>query len=77
MDTPTMKIINSRPTTMSSQSFDFGLILRQISIVKMALLELKIEVKEDMSDAIITASIRPLNNQSIKIVLKLYCKTAF
>jgi hypothetical protein len=47
------------PTIMSSQSFELGRILRQISMVKIALLELNIDVSEAMRAAIITANMIP------------------
>lgn len=59
IDITTRTTTNTLPTIMSSQSFDFGRIRRHISIVKMTLLELKIEVREDIRAAIITASISP------------------
>lgn len=43
----------------SSRSLALGLILLQMSMVKRVLLLLKMEVREDMSAAIITAIIRP------------------
>jgi hypothetical protein len=66
IETTTSTTTKSLPTIMSSQSFDLGRILRQISIVKMALLELKIDVNEDMSAAIITANMMPLAPVGIK-----------
>ena len=62
---------NNRPTTISSQSFDCGLIRFQISIVNIALLELNIDVSEDISAAIITASIRPLAPAGIRSITSL------
>ena len=49
-----------RPTTNSSLSEGRPLILVHMSMVKMVEEELKIEVREDISAAIITASIIPL-----------------
>ena len=48
------------PTMSSSVSEGFLLNLIQISMVKMVEEELKMEVREDISAAIITANIRPL-----------------
>ena len=48
------------PTMSSSVSEGFLLNLVQISMVKMVEEELKMEVREDISAAIITANIRPL-----------------
>ena len=47
------------PTIMSSLSVACGLIRVQMSMVKRVLLLLKMEAKEDMRAASITASIRP------------------
>lgn len=47
------------PTTMSSRSVACGLIRVQMSMVNKVLLLLKMEAKEDMRAASITASIRP------------------
>lgn len=49
------------PTMMSSRSVACGLMRVQMSIVKRVLLLLKMEAKEDMRAANITASIRPRN----------------
>ena len=48
------------PTMSSSVSEGFLLNLVQISMVKMVEEELKMEVREDIRAAIITANIRPL-----------------
>ena len=48
-----------RPTTRSSVSEGFLLNLVQTSMVKMVEEELKIDVRDDMRAAIITASMRP------------------
>jgi len=48
-----------RPTTRSSLSVALGRSRRQMSIVKIVELELKIEVREDINAAIITANIIP------------------
>ncbi len=48
-----------RPTIISSASEHLGLINRQISTVKMVDEELKILVKLDTNEAIMTANIRP------------------
>ena len=48
------------PTMSSSVSEGFLLNLVQMSMVKMVEEELKMEVREDISAAIITANIRPL-----------------
>ena len=53
IDKTTNIITNTLPTIINSQSFDFGLIRFQISIVNMALAELKIEVKEDILNQIL------------------------
>jgi len=50
------------PTIISSTSDEFFLILLQMSIVKMVLLLLKIEVKEEIKADIITANIKPGRN---------------
>ena len=55
----TRKMTKVLPTTRSSVSEGLFLTLVQMSIVKMVDDELKIEVREDMRAAIITASIRP------------------
>lgn len=47
------------PTTMSSRSVAWGLMRVQMSMVNRVLLLLKMEAKEDMRAASITASIRP------------------
>lgn len=47
------------PTIMSSRSVDCGLIRVQMSMVNRVLLLLKMEAKEDIRAANITASIRP------------------
>lgn len=47
------------PTIMSSRSVACGLMRVQMSMVKRVLLLLKMEAKEDMRAASITASIRP------------------
>ena len=55
----TRKMTKVLPTTRSSVSEGLFLTLVQMSIVKMVDDELKIEVREDIRAAIITASIRP------------------
>ena len=55
----TRKMTKVLPTTRSSVSEGLFLTLVQMSIVKMVDDELKIEVRDDMRAAIITASIRP------------------
>lgn len=52
-------IFTNLPTIMSSRSVDCGLIRVQMSMVNRVLLLLKMEAKEDMRAANITASIRP------------------
>ena len=47
------------PTIMSSRSLACGLMRVQMSMVKRVLLLLKMEAREDMRAASITASIRP------------------
>ena len=59
MLTATRKITKVLPTTRSSVSEGLFLTLVQMSMVKMVEEELKMEVREDMRAAIITASIRP------------------
>ena len=71
MDTTTKTTTNILPTIINSQSFDFGLILFQMSIVNIALLELKIEVKEDIKAAIITANMSPLAPGGISSITSL------
>ena len=59
---------------MSSTSDAFFLMSFQMSIVKMVDAELKIEVREDISAASITASMRPRMPKNIRRdVLKMYC----
>ncbi len=55
-------------TIISSVSLELIRILFQISIVKMALAELKTEVKDDKSAAIITANIKPLAPTGSKLI---------
>lgn len=52
-------IFTNLPTIMSSRSADCGLMRVQMSMVNRVLLLLKMEAKEDMRAANITASIRP------------------
>lgn len=52
-------IFTNLPTIMSSRSVDCGLIRVQMSMVNRVLLLLKMEAKEDMRAANITASMRP------------------
>ena len=59
MLTATRKITKVRPTTSSSVSEGRVRTSGQMSIVKIVEEELKMEVREDMRAAIITASIRP------------------
>lgn len=59
MLTATKKMTKVLPTMSSSVSEGLALILVQMSMVKMVEDELKIEVREDIKAAIITASIRP------------------
>ena len=59
MLTATKKMTKVLPTMRSSVSEGLALTLVQMSIVKMVEDELKIEVREDIRAAIITASIRP------------------
>ena len=59
MLTATRNMTNVLPTTKSSVSDGLVLIRVQISIVKIVEDELNIEVKEDISAAIITANINP------------------
>lgn len=56
---PTKTKTKIRPTIINSQSLAFGLARFQISIVNNVELELKIDVNDDMSAAIMTANIRP------------------
>ena len=58
--TATKTSTKERPTTKSSLSDGRPLIRVQMSMVKMVEEELKMEVREDISAAIITASIIPL-----------------
>lgn len=53
------KKFTNLPTIMSSRSVDCGLIRVQMSMVNRVLLLLKMEAKEDIRAANITASIRP------------------
>ena len=55
----TMINTKMRPTIITSQSLALGRARFQISIVNNVELELKTEVKDDISAEIITASIRP------------------
>ena len=57
------------PTIINSQSFARLRILLQISIVNIVLAELKIDVNEDISADIITASISPLAPSGIKSII--------
>ena len=59
MLTATKKMTKVLPTMRSSVSEGLALTLVQMSIVKMVEDELKIEVRDDIRAAIITASIRP------------------
>ena len=59
MLTATRKMTKVRPTTSSSVSEGRVRTSGQMSIVKIVEEELKMEVREDISAAIITASIRP------------------
>ena len=59
MLTATRKMTKVLPTTRSSVSEGLFLTLVQMSKVKIVEEELKIEVREDIRAAIITASIRP------------------
>ena len=59
MLTSNKKRMKTLPTSSSSTSEGFFLILVQMSMVKMVEAELKTEVREDMRAAIITASISP------------------
>lgn len=54
-------VVTYLPTIMSSHSEARDLKLLHMSMVKMVLALLKIEVREDMRAAIITAIIRPLS----------------
>ena len=61
------------PTIMISNSEACFLILVQMSIANMVLLLLKMEVREDMSAAIITASIiprAPINTKRMEVLYK-------
>ena len=49
------------PTTSNSFSFAFGRIIRYISTVKIVELELKMELKDEVSAASITDMIKPFN----------------
>ena len=54
------------PTIISSVSFAFLRINSQISIVKIVLLLLKTDVSDDIRAAIMTAIIRPVNNNDVE-----------
>jgi len=68
MDITTRTTTNALPTIINSQSLHFGRILLQISIVKITLLELKIDVNDDISAAIMTANINPRAPGGIKFM---------
>ena len=70
-DKTTSTRTNILPTIINSQSLDLGLIRFHMSIVNIALLELNMEVNDDISDAIITANIRPLPPGGIKFITSL------
>lgn len=53
------------PTIINSTSLAFFLILHQISMVKMVLLLLKMDVKEEIKADIITDNINPLSPAGI------------
>ena len=57
----TKRMTKDRPTTRSSVSEGFLLNLVQTSMVKMVEDELKMEVRDDMRAAIITANMRPFS----------------
>ena len=59
------------PTMSSSVSPALVRILLQISIVNIVELLLKMEVKDDMSAAIMTASMRPLAPVGIKFIISM------
>lgn len=56
------------PTIISSTSEAFFRILLQMSMVKMVLLLLKIDVRDEIKADIITASIRPENMQQLYLL---------
>lgn len=62
----TRNTTNARPTMSNSFSVEFFLNLVQTSIVKMADAELKMDVRDDIKAAIITANINPA--KPVKIV---------
>ena len=71
MEIATRTRTNSLPTNKSSTSLGLDLNLGYISIVKIVDDELKIEVKEDMRAANITANISPLAPFGISSVTNL------
>lgn len=58
---------------MSSTSEECFLILRQMSIVRMVLLLLKMDVREEIKADIITANIRPATETGVMNVLNVAC----
>ncbi len=62
IDMTTKMTTKTRPTTISSTSVEFFLIRFHMSIVKMTEQELKTDVREDMSAAIITATYKSKDN---------------
>ena len=63
----TRTITNARPTTSNSESDAFLRILVQISMVKMVDAELKMDVRDDIRAAIITANIMPRRPENIQV----------
>lgn len=76
MLTATKKMTKVLPTMSSSVSEGLALILVQMSMVKMVEDELKIEVREDIKAAIITASIRP-RAPVMQMLVKVYSFTLY
>ncbi len=68
IDTTARIRVKTRPIIRSSQSFALGLSFFQISIVNMALPELKTDVRDDINAAITTANIRPRAPIGIKSI---------
>ena len=65
----TRNITKVLPTTSNSVSDGFRRIRVQISIVKMVEDELKIDVREDIRAAIMTANISPLAPENVDLIL--------
>lgn len=68
-------ITNTRPTSINSTSVEFFLIRFHISMVKMTEQELNTEVSEDISAAIITATIIPLKPTGITSIINFKKRT--